>query len=213
MFNANDKPSYFKKLWFMIKSELYFKYSFKNKFASMSGRPMVWGIWNVVVYGPNIHIGKNVILAGADGFQTNLTTISYGGCEGSIKIGDNVMIMNGARISSASEIIIGDDCLIANFCYIMDSDWHDIYDRTACPGRSLPVILEKGVWLGDSAIVCKGVHIGENSIVGAGSVVRKDVPPNVVVIGNPAQIVKHLDPEMIITAGDLYKRQNAGGGN
>lgn len=211
MFNDKDKPSYFKRLWFMVKSELYYKYSFNKKFASMAGRPLVWGIWNVVVYGPNIHIGKNVTIAGANGCQTNLTTISYCGCEGSIKIGDNVMIMNGVRISSANEIIIGDDCLIANFCYIMDSDWHDIHDRTACPGRNIPVVLERGVWLGDSSIICKGVHIGENSIVGAGSVVRRDVPPNVVVIGNPAQIVKHLDPEKIITMGTQYKKLHLGG--
>lgn len=211
MFNDKDKASYLKKLWFMIKSELYFKYAFKNKFASMAGRPMVWGVWNIKVYGPNIHIGKNCTIAGADGFQTNLTTISFGGCEGSIKIGDNVLIMNGARISSANQIIISDGCMLANFSYIMDADWHDINDRTSSPGRNAPVVLEKGVWIGDSAIVCKGVRIGENSIVGAGSVVRRDVPPNVVVIGNPAKIVKHLDPEKIVTAGDAYKRLNMAG--
>ena len=209
MFNDNEKPSYFKRLWFMVKSELYYKYSFKNKFASIAGKPLVWGVWNVIVYGPNIHIGKNVTIAGANGIQTNLTTISFGGHEGCIKIGDNVLIMSGARVSSANEIIIGDDCMLANFCYIMDADWHDLNDRTSSPGRNAPVVLEKGVWIGDSAIVCKGVHIGENSVVGAGAVVRKDVPPNVVVIGNPAQIVKHLDPEKIVTMGALYKKHNA----
>jgi len=213
MFNDKDKASYFKRLWFMIKSELIFKYSFQKKFASMKGRPMVWGIWNVVVYGPNIHIGENVTIAGANGSQTNFTTISFRGHEGSIRIGDNVLIMSGARISSANKIIIGDDCMLANFCYIMDADWHDIHDRTSSPGRSVPVVLEKGVWIGDSAIVCKGVRIGENSIIGAGAVVRKDVPANVVVIGNPAQIVKHLDPEKIVTMGALYKKLNLDGGN
>jgi len=210
MFNENDKVSYFKRLWFMIKSEWIFKHSFQKKFATMAGRPMVWGIWNVVVYGPNIHIGKNVTIAGADGFRTNLTTISFGGHEGTIEIGDNVLIMNGVRISSANKIIIGDNCMLANFCYIMDADWHDIYDRTSSPGKNAPVILENNVWIGDSAIVCKGVHIGENSIVGAGSVVRRDIPPNVVVTGNPAEIVKHLDPENIISRADLYKSLNSG---
>ncbi len=213
MFNDNEKASYFTRLWFMLKSEFIFKYSFQKKIASMAGRPMVWGIWNVVVYGPNIHIGKNVTIAGANGSQTNLTSIKFGSCEGHIKIGDNVLIMSGARISSANEIVIGDDCMLANFCYIMDADWHDIYDRTSSPGKSAPVVLEKGVWIGDSAIVCKGVRIGENSIVGAGSVVRKDVPANVVVIGNPAVIVKKLDPAKIVTMGALYKRLNMDGGN
>jgi acetyltransferase-like isoleucine patch superfamily enzyme len=176
----------------------------------MAGRPMVWGIWNVVVYGPNIHIGKNVTMVGADGYKTNLTTVNYGGYEGHIKIGDNVLVMNGVRISSAKEIVIGDGSMLANFCYIMDSDWHDIYDRNISPGKSLPVILEKNVWVGDSAIICKGVRIGENSVIGAGSIVREDVPPNAVVIGNPAKIVKYLDPERIVKFGDHSKKGNAG---
>ena len=206
MFNKNDKSSYLSRLWFMLKSEIIFRYSFKKKFASMAGRPMVWGIWNIVVYGPNIHIGKNVTMVGADGYKTNLTTINYGEHEGHIKIGDNVLVMNGVRVSSAKEIVIGDGSMLANFCYIMDSDWHDIYDRNSSPGKSLPVILEKNVWVGDSAIICKGVRIGENSVIGAGSIVRKDVPPNVVVIGNPAKIVKYLDPEKIVKFGDHSKK-------
>ena len=205
MFNQNEKSSYFSRLWFMIKSEFIFRYSFQKKFASMAGRPMVWGIWNVVVYGPNIHIGKNITMVGANGFKTNLTTVNFGGYEGHIKIGDNVLVMNGVRISSAKEIIIGDGCMLANFCYIMDSDWHDIYNRNISPGKSSSVILENNVWVGDSAIICKGVRIGENSIIGAGSVVREDVPPNAVAIGNPAKVVKYLDPERIVKFGDRGK--------
>lgn len=211
MFNENDKASYFTRLWFMIKTELIYRYSFSKKFASIAGKPMVWGIWNVVVYGPNIHMGKNVTILASNGSETNLTSTSYGGRQGHITIGDNVMIMAGVRISSANEITIGDDCLLANSCYIMDADWHDLHDRTSSPGKNLPVVLEKGVWIGDSAIICKGVRIGENSIVGAGSVVRRDIPPNVVVIGNPVKIVKKLDPEKIVNMGELYRRLNAVG--
>ncbi|HON15617.1 MAG TPA: acyltransferase [Spirochaetota bacterium] len=208
MFNEHDKASYLKRLWFMLKSEYFYRRRFLNRFASVAGRPMVWGVWNVIVYGPNIHLGKNCVIVGADGFRTTLTTVSYNGHQGSIKIGDNVLIMNGVRVSSASEIVIGDDCMLANFCYIMDADWHDIYDRTSSPGKTAPVILERGVWVGDSAIICKGVRIGENSIIGAGSVVRKDVPPNCVVIGNPARIVKKLDPARVVTMGKLYETEN-----
>jgi acetyltransferase-like isoleucine patch superfamily enzyme len=208
MFNEHDKASYLKRLWFMLKSEYFYRRRFLNRFASVAGRPMVWGVWNVVVYGPNIHLGKNCVIVGADGFRTTLTTVSYNGHQGSIKIGDNVLIMNGVRVSSAKEIVIGDDCMLANFCYIMDADWHDIYDRTSSPGKTAPVILERGVWVGDSAIICKGVRIGENSIIGAGSVVRKDVPPNCVVIGNPARVVKKLDPARVVTMGKLYETEN-----
>jgi len=201
MFNKNEKSSFLFKLWFLFKSEIVFRFSFKKKIASMAGRPNVWGIWNIVVYGPNIHLGKNITMVGADGFKTNLTTINFGGHEGRIKIGDNVLVMNGVRISSAKEIIIGNSCTLANFCYIMDSDWHDIHDRNSIPGKSLPVILEDNVWIGDSAIICKGVRIGENSIIGAGSVVREDVPPNAVAIGNPAKVVRYLDPERVVKFG------------
>ena len=58
------------------------------------------------------------------------------------------------------------------------------------------LLLEDNVWIGDRAIVGKGVSIGKNSIVAAGSVVVKDVPPNVVVGGNPARIIKELDPNI-----------------
>ncbi len=59
------------------------------------------------------------------------------------------------------------------------------------------------MWLGDRVTVCKGVTIGENSIVGAGSVVVRDVPPNVIAGGNPARVVKQLDPKE-----PLVKRQS-----
>ncbi len=59
-----------------------------------------------------------------------------------------------------------------------------------------PVRLGNNVWIGDSAIVCKGVTIGDHSVVGAGAVVTRDVPPYTVVAGNPAALVKELDPAM-----------------
>ena len=95
--------------------------------------------------------------------------------------------------------------MFANGAYISDSDWHGIYDRALPVGKSLEVILEDNVWIGDSAIVNKGVRIGKNSIVGAGSVVVKNVPPNVVVAGNPAKIVKELDEnEKMISRADMF---------
>ena len=88
--------------------------------------------------------------------------------------------------------------------YITDSDWHGIYDRTEVVGSPKEVILEKNVWIGDSAIVCKGVTIGENSIIGAGSVVTKDVPKNSVYAGNPAKLVKELDEDEFVSRESFF---------
>ena len=94
---------------------------------------------------------------------------------------------------AADQITIGDACMFAHGAYISDADWHGIYDRSEPVGKTKPVVLKDNVWIGDSAIVCKGVTIGENSIIGAGAVVTKDVPPNCVFAGNPAKLVKVLD--------------------
>jgi serine acetyltransferase len=72
-------------------------------------------------------------------------------------------------------------------------------------GQSLPVVIGNNVWIGDSAIVCKGVHIGDNSIIGAGAVVVKDIPANVIAAGNPAVILKNLDTDrQMQTRGDWF---------
>ena len=102
------------------------------------------------------------------------------------------MISPGVRILAAKRVSIGDACMFGHGACITDSDWHGIYDRTEVVGSPKEVVLEKNVWIGDSAIVCKGVTIGENSIIGAGSVVTKDVPKNSVYAGNPAKLVKEL---------------------
>jgi len=109
-----------------------------------------------------------------------------------ITIGDHVLISPGVRISAANYISIADSCMLASHVYITDSDWHGIYDRSLPPREKNFVVLEENVWVGDSAIICKGVTIGKNSIIGAGSVVTSDVPANVIAAGNPAKIIKQL---------------------
>ena len=88
--------------------------------------------------------------------------------------------------------------------YVTDSDWHGVYDRNEVAGSPKEVILEDNVWIGDSAIICKGVRIGKNSIIGAGSVVTKNVEPNSIYAGNPAKFVKKLDEQEIIPRKNFY---------
>jgi len=94
--------------------------------------------------------------------------------------------------------------MLASGSYITDSDWHGHYNRVAT-GEAKPVSLGKNVWVGDNSIITKGVTIGDNSIVGARSVVLHDIPENVVVAGNPAKIIKDLDPDKeFTTRADWY---------
>ena len=79
-------------------------------------------------------------------------------------------------IAAATEIKIGKGCMFANGSYISDADWHGIYKRAEPVGSTKKVELKDNVWIGDRAVVGKGVTIGENSIVAAGAIVVKDVP-------------------------------------
>ena len=116
---------------------------------------------------------------------------------GEVTVGKNVSL-NGCLIGCQRSVSIADDCLISN-CYLIDTDYHNLepHLRHAPPGPKVtaPIVIERNVWIGANATVMKGVRVGENSVIGLGSVVRKSIPPNVVVIGNPQQIVKSLLPE------------------
>jgi acetyltransferase-like isoleucine patch superfamily enzyme len=115
------------------------------------------------------------------------------------------LITPGVRIMAAESIVIGDACMIAHGVYISDADWHGIYDRAEPVGNTKPVVLEDNVWIGDSAIICKGVTIGENSIIGAGAVVTKNVPPNSIFAGNPAKLVKTLENKEFNTRANFLE--------
>lgn len=109
-----------------------------------------------------------------------------------VKIGKNVVLMNGFQCMSAGGLVIEDDTKIALNCTIATNN-HDFYDRPVITCK--PVHIKENVWIGVNATILSGVTIGENAIVGACSVVTKDVPDNAVVVGNPAKVIKCLDAE------------------
>ena len=138
----------------------------------------------------------------------------YAGCSFSIgeagqcTIGD-FTLLNGALIMAEEKIEIGSHCLISWNVGIADSDFHPLdpaqrlvdaqalapyfKDRPARPKlRTAPVKIADNVWIGMNAVILKGVTIGENCVVAAGSVVTKSVEPNTVVAGNPAVVVKQF---------------------
>jgi len=161
--------------------------------------------WNIRIYGGCISLGENAHIVTARDRKVCLSTWTTDEYQGHITIGNQCLLCPGVRIDSASEIIVEDSCMIAAGAYLTDADWHDIYDRTRTIGTTAPIHLERNVWIGDGATVCKGVTIGENSIIGASAVVVSDIPANVIAAGNPARVVKELDPEQqMVTRGDLF---------
>lgn len=113
-----------------------------------------------------------------------------------IIIGDNVGL-NGTSITSRSKKIeIGEGTIIAGNVIILDSDFHNPWPPTkrlefAGPQNDEEVIIGEYCWIGLNCIILKGVNIGANSVIGAGSVVVNDVPPNCMAAGNPARVIKN----------------------
>ncbi len=95
-----------------------------------------------------------------------------------------------------AKITIGEDCQIGPGVQLL-TPIHPIdpQPRKDKLEGAKPITLENNVWLGGGVIVCPGVTIGENSVIGAGSVVTRDIPPNVVAVGNPARVIRHIGQE------------------
>ena len=149
---------------------------------------------------PDVKLGKGVRIYGF----TNLY-----GCEigDDVRIGAFVEIQKGAKVGNRCKIsshsficegvILEDEVFIGhNVTFI-----NDLYPRaTNADGqlqseadwKCIPTLVKKGASIGSSATLLCGITVGENAIVGAGSVVTKDVPPNSVVVGNPAKVLKML---------------------
>ena len=166
--------------------------------AALGPHAMVMKPWNLKPYGDGIALGESVHVITSRDRPVRLTTWAFDGHQGEIHIGDYALLCPGVRIDSASRVSVGPGTMFAANAYVTDADWHDLYDRARPIGATAPVVLEANVWLGDSAIVCKGVTVGENSVIGAGSVVTKDVPPNCIAAGNPARVVRELDADRAV---------------
>lgn len=160
----------------------------------------------VDIFGTGVNVGRSSTFVATSDSNIRLTTWNLGEFDGKIYADDYCLFTPGVRIAAATEIKIGKGCMFANGSYVSDADWHGIYKRAEPVGNTKKVELKDNVWIGDRAVVGKGVTIGENSIVGAGAIVVKDVPDNVVVGGNPARVIKDLDPrEKFVTREDLFK--------
>jgi acetyltransferase-like isoleucine patch superfamily enzyme len=107
-----------------------------------------------------------------------------------LRIGDNSRI-NGCHLSVSFELIIGKNVRIAPDVLILDNDFHNVDDHFT-HGKRQSIIIEDDVWLASRCIILKGVRVGQGSVVAAGAVVSKDVPPYTVVAGVPAKVIKEI---------------------
>jgi acetyltransferase-like isoleucine patch superfamily enzyme len=165
------------------------------RFDALGPHAKFIGARHVHLFGAGIRAGRALHVIASNDAPVRLTVWAAPEKNGQIVLGDCVLLTGGTRILAAKSITVGDGCMLAHDATLSDCDWHGLYDRTKIDDNAKPVVLEKNVWLGDGAFVGKGVTIGQNSIVGARAVVTRDVPANVVVAGNPAKVVKKLDPE------------------
>jgi len=112
-----------------------------------------------------------------------------------LQLGNSVGISGG--ILCAGQLVqLGDRVTVGANCTIMDTDFHPLEpgERAASPlsGATSPVVIEDDVFIGTQSLILKGSRIGRGAVIGAGSVVRGDVPAGAIAAGNPAQIIGHL---------------------
>ncbi|MEM6486361.1 MAG: acyltransferase [Pseudomonadota bacterium] len=195
----DDLRPYWVKQAYLRYRSWYVDYFLRPECASLGRHATFMKPRYVVISGPNIHIGDCFTAIAEPMHRVELGVWGREPGAGSLHIGDAVLMSPGSRISASDEIRIGNGVMLANGSYVTDSDWHTIYDRTSRSPEVTPVCIGDNVWLGDHATVLKGVTIGENSVVAARAVVTHDVPANVIVAGNPARVVKELNPERELT--------------
>ena len=141
--------------------------------------------------GNNIFIDNNVLL------QLSDEHIKYGFEKPKLEIEDKVSIGLGTMISVANHILIKKNVLIAQHCFIGDHDheYKDINVPIRYQGLKnvRPVVINEGSWIGANVTVCSGVTIGRNSVIGANSVVKEDIPDYTLAAGVPAKIIKRYN--------------------
>ena len=189
---------------------LYFNLYLKTQPGITVGNIMLNGLPIVDIReGAKLVIGENVRLNSKNvGYHLNMyapVKLMADKIGSIIKIGDNTRI-HGSCIHAFSEINIGKNCLIAANCQIMDCNGHDlsfenVNGRKDTIGKAKPIFIEDSVWLGEGSIVLPNVRIGSGSVIGARSVVVKDIPRMVLAVGNPAKVVKeYLDKNSVQSA-------------
>lgn len=135
-----------------------------------------------------LRIGDRVQLVGT---LAPLELVAESGAR--LEIGERSLVNFGTQLVALERVTIGPRCLIGTHCLITDSSFHDVDpDRRLDPPTARPITIGENVWLGARVIVLPGVTIGDHSVIGAGSVVTRDIPPRSLAAGVPARVVREL---------------------
>ena len=110
-----------------------------------------------------------------------------------LRIGDDTYLNDGVWIGVTDRVLIGKRVRIAPGVRIIDNAYHQLHNRILMP-PSRAVVIDDDVWISSDSIINPGVHLGRGAVIGANSVVTKDVSPFTVVAGSPAREIRHLDP-------------------
>jgi acetyltransferase-like isoleucine patch superfamily enzyme len=136
--------------------------------------------------GGEVVLGEGVSL---NGTVVPVELVTY--TSGRIEIGNHTFVNYGSSIAARASVKIGSHCLLGHYTFVMDNDQHDVVKHSVLP-QSDPVIIGDHVWIGSKVVVLPGVRIGSRAVIGAGSIVTKDIPPRCVAAGNPARVLRHL---------------------
>jgi len=144
-----------------------------------------------------LHIGASTNLGYSMAPRLGLGTILLQprSADSQVVIGSKNAFSNNVTICANQEIRIGNGCQIGDLVAIYDSDFHEVNPctRNLSLGRSIPVVIGNNVWLGSRVIILKGASIGDNSVVGAGSIVTKSLPDNCLAVGFPARVLRRFE--------------------
>jgi galactoside O-acetyltransferase len=171
------------------------KYQFLSDCKKVYGKPALFH--PILFKGKGeIHFGENVQIGvvSSPNYYSHYAYFEAREEFSEIYIGNNVAINNAFSVVAFSKVSIGDHVLIGINCSIIDTDGHDlaIDKRNQVNPKTEEVKILNNVFIGDHVTILKGVTIGENSVIGLGSVVTQDIPKNTIAAGNPAKVIRSL---------------------
>ncbi len=150
--------------------------------------------WKYITVGSDTFVGSDSWLAAMPEKDTERTGPVKGPI---ISLGFNTGITGHCTISAVRQVKIEEKVIIARYVYISDHT-HEYSDKSIAIKHQgitkiAPVLIKRGTWIGQGAVICPGVTLGENCVVAANSVVRQSFPPYSVISGSPAKLIKTID--------------------